>query len=563
MGGWDGSDNLNDVQVAAVNSNGTIGAWNTTANFSTARDALASVAYNGSIYVIGGYGGSYLNDVQFAPMDASGTVGAWAATTGLTTARYLHASVACGGYLYVIGGSTGSSFLGDVQVAPMNADGTVGPWTATTSLSIPRFGHTSVAANGFLYVLGGNSSGGLLNDVLYAPINSNGTLGAWSATTSFNTSRDTHASVAYGGYLYVIGGYSGSGLLNDVQFAPMNSDGTVGAWSGTASFATARYLHTSVAYGGYLYVMGGCYTVSDFLNDVQFAPISATGTVGAWSATTSLDRARFGHTSVATNGFLYVIGGNSAGGLLNDVQSAPIISNGAIGAWGSTTSFGTPSDTHASVAYNGYLYLIAGYGGSGAVSDVQVVTLNGPAARARYSKLLDVGSDQIVQSITFSNSGHKGVTNLGYAVAPSSTALFGAPATVPDAASGTLYTAGLGTCGRWLWASFDLDDTQSATTDGGGGGGRGDVLDFTVNYSPLLGIGDTLNGAKTTAVHLTWSASPAATSYSVQRCNANGGPCTPATLASTSNLYYDDAVLGDGSTYWYAVVAVNGECIAP
>ena len=47
-----------------------------------------------------------------------------------------------------------------------------------------------------------------LNDVQYAPINANGSVGAWTATTSFNTARYGHTSVAYNGYLYVIGGWT-------------------------------------------------------------------------------------------------------------------------------------------------------------------------------------------------------------------------------------------------------------------------------------------------------------------------------------------------------------------
>ena len=103
------------------------------------------------------------------------------------------------------------------QVAPINGNGTVGTWTATTAFPIARFGHTSVAYNGYLYVIGGND--GALSDVKVAPINGDGTVGNWVTTTALATPRAYHTSVADNGYLYVIGGYDGAGNLDDVQVA--------------------------------------------------------------------------------------------------------------------------------------------------------------------------------------------------------------------------------------------------------------------------------------------------------------------------------------------------------
>ncbi len=467
----------NDVQYAVINANGTIGSWAVTTSFTTARNAHTSVAYNGYLYVVGGYTGTvYLNDVQYAPISASGGIGTWTATTSFTTARNDHTSVAYNGYLYVVGGYTGSVYQSDVQYAAINADGTTGTWTATTSFTTARNGHTSVAYNGYLYIVGGYTGSVYQSDVQYAAINANGTIGTWTATTSFTTGRTNlsstinngylyimggytgstylsdvqyaqfkvngslggfvattsfttgrfgHTSVAYNGYLYVIGGtisgpdmrdvqfssissgkasswanssinqdffgsayhglvaYNGylyksggiyyfigsAGYLNDVQYAPINADGTIGTWTATTSFTTARFAHTSVAYNGYLYIIGGCSTDGSFgaectstLNNVQYAAINSNGTIGTWTATSSLISARFAHTSIVYNGFVYVMGGcdNNCGTHDNGVQYAQINSNGTIGDWMTTTSFTTGRYKHSSVVYNGYVYIIAG-----------------------------------------------------------------------------------------------------------------------------------------------------------------------------------------------------------
>jgi hypothetical protein len=58
-------------------------------------------------------------------------------------------------------------------------------------------------------------------------------------------------------------------------------------------------------------------------------------------------------------------------------------------------------------------------------------------------------------------------------------------------------------------------------------------------------------------VNLSWDACPRATTYAVRRCDATLGPCTPATIATPALNAYQDGVLGDGSSYWYLIDAVN------
>ncbi|MBS1149601.1 MAG: hypothetical protein H6Q89_1299, partial [Myxococcaceae bacterium] len=223
------------------------------------------------------------------------------------------------------GGTTGSTYLNDVQVAAIGADGGVGTWAQTTFLNSSRANHTSQVNNGFFYVMGGLSfTATYLNDVRVAPINANGTLGSFTATTAFTQARADPASAVYNGFLYVSGGYDGTAYRNDVQVAPINVDGTLGTWTSTTAFPTVRSGHTMVAYNGNLYVLGGYGAGASYRNDVQVAPINANGTVGTWRATTSFTAPRGNHATVANNARLYVIGGGD-GTFRSDVQVAPIL----------------------------------------------------------------------------------------------------------------------------------------------------------------------------------------------------------------------------------------------
>ncbi len=358
------SSYCNDVQYAPINANGTLGAWSTTSSFFMPRAWLAAVAYNGYMYISGGER-PYVNDVQYAPINANGTLGSWSYTTSLPANNSGHAMVAYNGYMYTTGGYTNGS-INTVAYAPINANGTLGSWNYTTSFTTARYDHTSVAYNGYMYVIGGTSDSA---GVQYAPINANGTLGSWSYTTSLPAGRSNHSTVVYNGYIYVLGGSSS----NTVYYAPINANGTIGTWQTTTTFTTARYGHASVVYNGYVYVVGG-QSVSSYLNDVQYARINngGSGVVGAWSTTSNFTTARLGHASVVYNGYIYILGGekssvstacrNSGSDYLcNDVQYAPINANGTIGTWQTTSYFSIPRTGSTAVAYNGYMYIIGGF----------------------------------------------------------------------------------------------------------------------------------------------------------------------------------------------------------
>lgn len=487
IGGYETPTATNTVLFAKLNSDGTVGQWSYSPTLLvTNRGEQPAVANNGYLYTLGGYNNSgALASVEYAPLSPAGTVGPWTTSISFLTPRYGHTTVVYNGYLYVIGGWNGSAYFNDVQFAAISAGGTVGSWTVTTSFPTARTSHTSIAYNGYLYVIGGVGSA-YLNDVQYAPINSDGTVGPWTTTTSFLTERASHTSVVYNGYLYVIGGV-GASAYNDVQYAAINANGTVGSWAATTSLPTTRYGHTSVVYNGYLYVIGGIGAGNP--GSVQYAAINANGTVGSWTATTKLPTARYGNAAVVSNGYLYVIGGDPNGGspgdALSDVLATPINANGAFGSWFRTTNFSSGRRNHTSAVYNGYVYVLGG-SGSSYMNDVQFATLQTPAASGTYSRLLDLGAESMIDSLQFSSSaGNNGIVNLGIASAPTS-GVFGARSDILNASSGTPYGP---VCGRYLWTHFELDDTQSATTDNGGLNGRKDLLDFTANYTPLFASG--------------------------------------------------------------------------
>ena len=260
---------------------------------------------------------------------------------------------------YIIYRSTSPTFSNATQYVSNTNSFTDTNIQQTSSLPTATWGATSVVYNGYVYEIGGYNGSAYVATVDYAPINSNGTIGTWTATTPLLVAVDLATSVVYNGYVYEIGGWNGSANFATVDYAPINSNGTIGSWTATTSLPVATSSATSVVYNGYVYEIGGDTTAT--VATVDYAPILSSGALGTWTATTSLPVATYLATSVVYNGYVYEIGGYNGSVNFTTVDYAPILSSGTLGTWLATTSLPQAIRAATSVVYNGYLYEIGGY----------------------------------------------------------------------------------------------------------------------------------------------------------------------------------------------------------
>lgn len=371
-----------EVIYAPINSDGSVGAWQTTTALPTARQNFGTNTYNGRVYVFGGNNGTAsINTVQYASFNGNGTLGAWQTTTALSAARQYPATSIYNGYAYVMGGLIDGTALGQVEYARINTDGTMGAWAATNAYTNNRFGSRAVAVDGYMYITGGIMGSTYYNDVQYAPINSDGTLGAWR-TTSVLTSARAHGGIAaHQGRVYLVGGTSGSDGSNTTdttEFATLRPAGYTTPYTATTTFTTGRSFFASAVHNGNIYVSGGLSndTQNQVTNTVLYAPLNANGTTGTWQTTTVLPVSRYGHGMHAYNGYMYLLGGVTSGGITNAVHYAPINTNGTIGAWTAASSnFTTARVNFGSAVYNGYLYVAGGTDGTNFFDTVQYTTI--------------------------------------------------------------------------------------------------------------------------------------------------------------------------------------------
>ena len=122
-----------------------IGPWQTSSSVLPATlTASASATNNDYVYVLGGTPDftNASSSVYYAHLNTDGSVGSWqTSSNSLPEGLYALSAVAYNGYLYAFGGLSTSGPTNSVYYAHLNTDGTVGTWqTSSNSLPEARIG---------------------------------------------------------------------------------------------------------------------------------------------------------------------------------------------------------------------------------------------------------------------------------------------------------------------------------------------------------------------------------------------------------------------------------------
>ncbi len=290
-------------------------------------------------------------------------------------------------------------------------------WTGATALPESRYAHGMVDVNGRVYISGGILTGGIVSSATWSAAKlSNGSLGSWVQGSYMPAPRESHSMVAWGGRLYVVGGFDGAAKAT-VFWAPIEEDGTVGDWETTEALPAARFKHTTAVHGGYLYVFGGDNGIFP-QSTVYSAQITDNGPIGAWGIQTALPASRNGHAVSISSGRAYITGGVGAG-LETTVYRADL-SAGSVGNWFTETALPLGLFRHTSVASRDRLYVMGGFDGSVARAEVYVATVSADGTVGVWNTATNLGSARFMHGIAFDgnriyavggNSGSVGITS--------------------------------------------------------------------------------------------------------------------------------------------------------
>lgn len=267
-------------------------------------------------------------------------------------------------WLVAAGGVNGAQVLGDVDVAPLASDGTVGAFTSSAKLPKYVGGHTGALSGRTIVIGGGNSLSGFSNSVYSANVAADGTISAWTMGPSLPHAGMHGGAFAKDGAVTMMGGYAGGQVWDYIVRATVAPDGTVGAWAPAGQLPHQRSHFSVNEVDGYVFITGGldqpATSNPPVLKDTLRARIASDGTLTEWTPQTDLPDAICTHSGFFWGGYLYVVGGIDDASQLKKVYRAPIV-NHALGAWEAVADLPLArGHVHQVPVFAGHVYSVSG-----------------------------------------------------------------------------------------------------------------------------------------------------------------------------------------------------------
>jgi N-acetylneuraminic acid mutarotase len=268
-------------------------------------EASQAIVTKKRVYLLGGRINNRVSaTVYTAPINVDGTLGSWSTGPDLPGAVAFSHAVVTKNRVYLLGGYNNGIYSATVYTAPINVDGTLGSWSTGTSLPGPLTTSSAIVTKNRVYLLGGYVNGTPISTVYTAPINADGTLGAWSTGTSLPETVHGSQAIVTMNRVYLLGGYTGTSYLSTVYTAPINADGTLGVWTTGTPLPGTAVIPQAIVTKNRVYLLGGHNS-----STVYTAPINADGTLGAWSTGTSLPGTVVSSQAIVTKNRVYLLGG--------------------------------------------------------------------------------------------------------------------------------------------------------------------------------------------------------------------------------------------------------------
>lgn len=250
-------------------------------------------------------------------------------------------------------------------------------WSSGTPMPVPQLHSCIVRTTTNAYVLGGHTvypSGTSSVNVWRAPINPDGTLGAWVGTGQALPYPVTGATVVIiKNRVYVFSGLDGATNLQTTKsmYAAILADGTLGAWTLSPKPLAMGAIYSQVfKTKNRVYITGGVGIAGNGSTGVQYAPILPNGDLGAWVADVNLPGTYCLGDAVVTSTRVYLLGGtlNSLAGVASGsviVYTAELLADGSIGPWLLATPLPAPCAAGGIVVTANRIWILGGYASVG------------------------------------------------------------------------------------------------------------------------------------------------------------------------------------------------------
>ena len=210
MGGYDGTNYLNAIDVFHVTENGVEADTDHGLNLSVARSDLVAVSIGDYILAMGGKddANSY-NTIDMFHVTADGVEAVPDHGLKLSTARYNLAAAACSNYLLAMGGRD-SSGKNTIDIFKLTDTGLEVVTDYSLTLSEARSSLGAAASGEYILALGGVGYSNFSNVVDMFHVTADGVEAVTDHDLSLTIGRSELTVVSMDKYILAMGGYDGS-----------------------------------------------------------------------------------------------------------------------------------------------------------------------------------------------------------------------------------------------------------------------------------------------------------------------------------------------------------------
>lgn len=287
--------------------------------------------------------------------------------------------------VYMIGGTNGNgraiSAINTVYSAPINVDGTVGIWVTEAPLPVTGLGFSSgLVIKNRIYLFGGWTLNGPTINVYANTINQDGTIGTvWSIISTLPGALSHTSAILTKNRIYLLGGVTtGSVYVSTVYTTTINLDGSLATWTTDSNslitpFAAAKTIMTR----NRVYLLGGNTTGSVSSANIYTAPINADGTLGAWAGAGYLPIGTASFGIFVTKNTAYIIGNAVNGVSQSTVLTSTINADGTLSSWNILTLLPGVTSSNDIICTNNRIYSFGGLIGFTTLNVVYTTTING------------------------------------------------------------------------------------------------------------------------------------------------------------------------------------------
>jgi N-acetylneuraminic acid mutarotase len=369
------------VERALIAADGTLGTFEIVDGVSlvTPRSQFTATVIGNSLYVIGGLSGSVasngLDSIERAPINPDGTLGPFAMMPGvaLRAARGAHAAMLLGPQMVVMGGASGIAANGTVETASIDENGNLGTFSNTGTLSADRAGMAATLVHDRIYLIGGvvTGSGGagnitIVDNADHSSLNDGGDPDTFAGSTFAIPNKLDFGFDVSGGAAFIIGGQDLTGIVNTIDRAPVAIDGTVGAFQRVSgvTLQTARSFTTIATIGNKIHVLGGLGAGGATLASVETSTLGVDLEPGAFTPSSGLGAPKQDASAAVVGSTLYVFGGRTGATNITTIEEATINADGSLSSFTQLAGLNLPSGRrgHCTVVLRDKIHLIGGGG---------------------------------------------------------------------------------------------------------------------------------------------------------------------------------------------------------